>query len=84
MNQPAQEAVHHEQVVGTVIDPPRGAAPQWPLLDRPDEVARLFDVSNSTIYNLVKAGKLDVIWVGRSMRITHESVTRFLGSGGSR
>lgn len=45
-----------------------------------DEVRDQFKVSRQTVYNWITAGKLDVIRVGRSIRITQAAIDRFIRS----
>ncbi len=45
-------------------------------------VAKLLDVSKKRIYQMVQEGKLDAVRLGpRSMRITRESINRFVEQG---
>jgi excisionase family DNA binding protein len=43
---------------------------------RPDEVARLFDVTLQTVYNWCEAGVLEGMKIGGVLRITRESIVR--------
>lgn len=43
-----------------------------------DEVREQFKVTRQTVYNWITAGKLDVIRVGRSIRITQAAIDRFI------
>ncbi|MHB8295755.1 MAG: helix-turn-helix domain-containing protein [Acidimicrobiales bacterium] len=42
------------------------------------EVARMFRVSNMTVYRLVSSGAIPAVRVGRSYRIRAEDVDRYL------
>ena len=45
-------------------------------------VAKLLDVSKKRIYQMVQEGKLDAVRLGpRSMRITRDSIDRFVEQG---
>ena len=45
-------------------------------------VAKVLDVSKKRIYQMVREGKLDAVRLGpRSMRITRESLDRFVATG---
>jgi excisionase family DNA binding protein len=45
-------------------------------------VAKLLDVSKKRIYQMVQEGKIDAVRLGpRSMRITRESIDRFVEQG---
>ncbi|MBN1867928.1 helix-turn-helix domain-containing protein [Candidatus Sumerlaeota bacterium] len=53
-----------------------------PDLWRVYRVAKLLDVSKKRVYQMVHEGKLDAVRLGpRSMRITHESIERFITEG---
>lgn len=43
-----------------------------------DEVSKQFKVTRQTVYNWITAGKLDVIRVGRSIRISASAIDRFI------
>lgn len=43
-----------------------------------DEVREQFKVTRQTVYNWITAGKLDVIRIGRSIRITQAAIDRFI------
>lgn len=45
-----------------------------------DEVSEQFKVTRQTVYNWITAGKLDVIRVGRSIRIPASALDRFLSA----
>ncbi|HNY27682.1 MAG TPA: helix-turn-helix domain-containing protein [Candidatus Sumerlaeota bacterium] len=48
-------------------------------------VAKLLDVSRKRIYQMVQEGKLDAVRLGpRSMRITRDSIDRFVADGSHR
>lgn len=48
-------------------------------------VAKLLDVSRKRIYQMVQEGKLDAVRLGpRSMRITRDSIDRFVADGSRR
>jgi excisionase family DNA binding protein len=53
-----------------------------PDLWRVYRVAKLLDVSKKRVYQMVHEGKLDAVRLGpRSMRITRESIERFVDEG---
>lgn len=43
------------------------------------ELARLWDVSNRTLYRYIHSGKLKATKVGKRWRITRKEIDRFLG-----
>ena len=48
-------------------------------LFRPDEVAKIFDVSVKTVYNWCDCGKLDFLRIaGRTMRIERECIIKII------
>ena len=48
-------------------------------LFRPDEVAKIFDVSVKTVYNWCNCGKLDFLRIaGRTMRIERECIIKII------
>ena len=47
------------------------------------EVAGQIGVCEKTIYALVKAGQLKSFRIGRSVRISRESIDAFIGRGGA-
>lgn len=55
------------------------AAVEQQLLS-PAQVARLLDVSTTTIYRLVKTGELKVLRIGRNIKIELSAVDRYLDS----
>ena len=48
------------------------------------EVAKILKVNRRTIYNWIRAGKLEAIKLDGNYRITSESINKFLGQGGGR
>jgi len=56
---------------------------QSPLAIGIKEAARLLSVSTGTIRNQIRTGDLQVIHVGRSVRIPTEAVEKFVDAGGS-
>lgn len=50
-----------------------------PLLLTPEEAAKLLRVGRTTIYALMKAGQLRPVHIGRSCRISHAELERFVG-----
>jgi excisionase family DNA binding protein len=57
------------------------------LLIRVRDAAEQLSVGRTTIYELIRAGKLDVAKIGRATRITQASIERYLlelGSSGGR
>lgn len=48
-------------------------------LYRVPEVAEILRCDKSTVYRLVEAGRLNVVRLGRSFRITQAEINRFLG-----
>ena len=55
-------------------------APQLPeqLLLRPTEVARVLGIGRSTVYELIHAGELPTIHVGRAVRISRRAVETWI------
>ena len=49
------------------------------LLLTPEEAARLLSVGRTTVYALMKAGDLRPVHIGRSCRISHAELERFVG-----
>lgn len=49
-----------------------------PLLT-PSQVARLLNVSTTTVYRLVKTRQLHALRMGRQIRVSVEAVEQFLG-----
>ncbi|WP_251550051.1 substrate-binding domain-containing protein [Neobacillus muris] len=43
----------------------------------PDEVARIFQISKHTVYELIKRGELQAFKIGNKMRIEHAELERF-------
>lgn len=43
----------------------------------PDEVAKIFQISKHTVYELIKRGELQAFKVGNKMRIEHEEIERY-------
>lgn len=48
-------------------------------LYRVPEVADILRCDKSTVYRLIEAGRLDVVRLGRSIRITQAAINKFLG-----
>jgi len=42
------------------------------------EVEEILKVTQRTLYNYIKTGKLKAVKTGKSWRVTHESLQRFL------
>ncbi len=55
-----------------------------PRLDRVRDVANELTVSVRTVWRLIAANELKTVYLGRSVRITKESVERFIQRGGVR
>jgi excisionase family DNA binding protein len=49
------------------------------LLLTPEEAATLLRVGRTTVYALMKAGELRPVHIGRSCRISHAELERFVG-----
>jgi excisionase family DNA binding protein len=49
------------------------------LLLTPEEAAQVLRVGRTTIYALIKEGQLRPIHIGRSCRISHAELVRFIG-----
>jgi excisionase family DNA binding protein len=49
-----------------------------PLLLTPEEAAKLLRVGRTTVYALMKAGELYPVHIGRSCRISHAELERFV------
>jgi excisionase family DNA binding protein len=45
-----------------------------------NEVARLMQVSNMTVYRLINQGDVPAVRTGRGLRLRHKDVHRFLDS----
>lgn len=43
------------------------------------EVARILNCSPATVYRLIESGRLDVVRLGRSFRVTQAEINKFLG-----
>ncbi|WP_316569542.1 helix-turn-helix transcriptional regulator [Neobacillus sp. YIM B06451] len=46
----------------------------------PDEVARIFQISKHTVYEMIKRGELQAFKIGNKMRIEHDEIERYKGS----
>lgn len=53
--------------------------PNQPLFRIP-QVAQYLEVSRGTVYNIIKTGKLKVVYLGRSPRITRSELDRFMAA----
>lgn len=49
-----------------------------------NEVAERLKVTRRTIYNWIKAGKLEALKAGREYRVTEEAITEFTTGGKKR
>lgn len=49
------------------------------LYDRP-QAAQVLSISERTLYDLEQAGEVDVVRIGRAVRITRESILRYIES----
>src|SRR3954469_14593908 len=63
----------------TEADRPRDAWAREALLLTPEEAATLLRVGRTTVYALMKAGELRPVHIGRSCRISHAELERFVG-----
>src|SRR5919112_164370 len=63
----------------TEADRPRNAGAAESLLLTPEEAATLLRVGRTTVYALMKAGDLRPVHIGRSCRISHAELERFVG-----
>jgi hypothetical protein len=64
---------------------PRQASPNVnPLVHKIADTMALLSCGHSTVYELVKAGRLDVVKILGCTRITDESIRRLLSSGRKR
>lgn len=52
--------------------------PDLPLLFTPLQVAKIMQVSRSQIYNLLNAGQLDSVHIGRSRRIPRDAIDNYI------
>ncbi|WP_409271986.1 substrate-binding domain-containing protein [Neobacillus sp. SCS-31] len=43
----------------------------------PDEVARIFQISKHTVYEMIKRGELQAFKIGNKMRIEHDEIERY-------
>ena len=66
--QPKTDTNHHISV----------SSPLKPLLHTRAEAAKLLAICLRSVDKLIDTGELDIIYVGRSVRITHESLLRFI------
>src|SRR3954468_2143645 len=57
---------------------PREPVSSDPLLLTPEEAATLLRVGRTTVYALMKAGELRPVHIGRSCRISHAELERFV------
>ena len=62
--------------------------PFEPALVKIEPACRYLDVGRSKLYELIRAGKLDAVKIGKSARVTTASLKRFVeslpaGTGGS-
>lgn len=48
------------------------------------EVATILAISNRTAWRLVSKGELETVHIGRSVRVTRESIEAFIRKGGAR
>ncbi|WP_059172177.1 helix-turn-helix transcriptional regulator [Bacillus sp. FJAT-27445] len=46
----------------------------------PDEVARIFQISKHTVYEMIKRGELHAFKIGNKMRIEHDEIERYKDS----
>jgi excisionase family DNA binding protein len=51
---------------------------------RPEEAARFLRVSERTLWELSRQGKLECVRVGRSVRYSREALAAFVARGGAR
>jgi excisionase family DNA binding protein len=51
-----------------------------PLLLTPEEAAALLRIGRTTVYALMKAGELRSVHIGRSCRLSHAEVERYVHS----
>ena len=56
---------------------------QLPQFVLPEETATWLRSGKSTIYELIRQGKLEAVKVGRCLRIPRESLIKFIDSGGA-
>ena len=52
-----------------------------PLLVSPKESQRLLSVGQTTLYELIKSGKLEVVKIGRATRIQRASIDALVAGG---
>ncbi|SDM04095.1 transcriptional regulator, AlpA family [Geodermatophilus siccatus] len=57
---------------------PREPVSSDPLLLTPEEAAEVLRVGRTTIYALMKAGELHAVHIGRSCRISHAELERYV------
>lgn len=50
------------------------------LMYRPEEAAEVLGISRSTVYELIREGRLDSMQVGRSRRIPVAALDRFIAA----
>ena len=58
--------------------PPTSQVERKPLLLTVAEAAQLLGLSRSTVYNLITARRLEVVYVGRSARVPYAAAVEFV------
>jgi excisionase family DNA binding protein len=61
-----------------IISWPAQQPVQQPLLLRAEEVAELLQISCSKVYEMINAGELPAVRIGRSVRVHRETLRKWL------
>ena len=79
MSSAVQESIEGVTTVETMTGTVEGGR----LLLRPEEVARVLGVGRTTVFELIRAGELRSVKIGKSRRISTEAVREYVaGLGG--
>ena len=71
-------SLEHDTGRGTKARPGSDKA-RWPLLMRVSEVAFELGLSTRRVYQLIAAGKLDLVKIDKASRVTSASMLRLAG-----
>ena len=75
---PASYAAHHYGVKQALMDREQNTMDSGPSLLRPNEVARQLGLGRSKIYQLMQAGELRPVHIGRAVRIPAAEVAAYV------
>jgi excisionase family DNA binding protein len=73
-------AVRRKEIIMTVqdqLDPGHDDVAPGPVLVTVKDAARMLAISRSTVYELISAGKLQVVHIGRSARVPVAAVVAY-------